>query len=75
MAFCKGCGANIEWHKTSTGRNIPIDPEPHSRGNLALDARLRMVYMPHGSKPRMWRSHFVTCPKAETFRKQASCDR
>ena len=75
MAFCKGCGAVIEWHKTSDGKNIPVNPDPTPRGNLVFDERARMVYMRPGSKPKMWASHFSTCPEAESFRKQASCDR
>jgi len=76
MAFCKGCNATIEWHKTSEGKNIPLDPDPHPEGNLTFDARLRVVVAARGSKPKMYRSHFATCPKAGEFRKRpVSCDR
>jgi hypothetical protein len=70
MAFCKGCGQAIEWHKTAEGKNIPIDPEPHEDGNLTFDERMRVVYAAKGSKPRMYKSHFATCPKAAEFRKK-----
>lgn len=69
MAFCKSCNAVIEWHKTAEGRNIPLDPEPHQQGNLTFDSAMRVVYMRPGSKPRMYRSHFATCPNAAQHRK------
>ena len=28
MSVCRGCGAPINWIKTTEGRNMPIDPEP-----------------------------------------------
>lgn len=28
MSVCKGCGAPIDWIRTTEGRNMPIDPEP-----------------------------------------------
>ena len=28
MSVCRGCGAPIDWIKTTEGRNMPIDPEP-----------------------------------------------
>ena len=28
MARCKGCGAEIDWIRTRTGKNMPVDPEP-----------------------------------------------
>lgn len=28
MSICRGCGAQIEWIKTTAGRNMPVDPEP-----------------------------------------------
>jgi Zinc knuckle len=71
VSFCKGCSAMIEWHKTSDGKNIPLDPDPHAQGNLTFDERLRVVYMRPGSKPKMYRSHFATCPKAVEFRRPA----
>jgi len=81
MAFCKGCNATIEWHKTAAGKPIPLDPDPHPQGNLTFDSRLRVVVAEIGSKPKMYRSHFATCPKAGEFRRAPStcsregCDR
>lgn len=28
MSLCRGCGASIEWIRTTAGRSIPVDPEP-----------------------------------------------
>ena len=28
MSLCRGCGSQIEWIKTTAGRNMPVDPEP-----------------------------------------------
>lgn len=77
MAFCKGCGAKIEWHKTAAGKSMPIDPEPHPEGNMAFDASMRLVQYRPGQRPRMYRAHFVTCPKREEFRRPRAviCDR
>ena len=70
MSWCKGCNARIEWHKTAEGKNIPIDPDPHPDGNVTFDAKLRVVVAEPGSKPKMYRSHFATCPKADKFRRR-----
>lgn len=76
MAFCKSCGAAIEWHKTTAGKNIPIDPEPHPEGNVAFERGLAVVTKP-GSKPKMYRAHWSTCPNADQHRSSArpACDR
>lgn len=68
MAFCKGCGKTIEWHKTVAGKNIPIDPDPDPKGNIYF-RNARAVYGAPGSQPKMYVAHFVTCPKADQFRK------
>lgn len=28
MSICRGCGARIEWIRTTAGKNMPVDPEP-----------------------------------------------
>lgn len=69
MAFCRTCNAVIEWHKTPAGKNIPVDPDPHPDGNLYMDDPARMAVGAPGSHPRMFRSHFVTCPQAAQHRR------
>ena len=46
---CQGCGAPMEFWRTPSGKNQPMDvmPDPESKAI----------------------SHFVTCPKAQQFRK------
>jgi len=76
--FCKGCGARIEWHPRAVGSDIAIDPEPHPDGLLAFNDAMKLVRMPKGSKPRMYRGHLLTCPKPEKARAAppsvATCD-
>ena len=71
MAFCKGCGANIDWHKTADGKNVPVDPEPVPNGNLHFEAGL-VVYGKATDGRKLYVSHFATCPKAADFRKKKS---
>jgi hypothetical protein len=77
MTFCKDCNANVEWHKTAAGRDMPIDPLPMSlspeaarnvRGLYYFDGRLRLVSVlqlkPSDPTPkRVYSSHFDTCTK------------
>lgn len=27
MSYCRGCGREIEWIRTTAGKNMPVDPE------------------------------------------------
>lgn len=54
---CRGCGAPMEWVKSTTGRNIPVDPK---RVTVVLD---------DGQVVTGRVSHFATCPKAGEFRR------
>lgn len=49
---CKGCGAAIEWWKTTNGHSIPMDPMP--------------VHGADDHAPAV--AHFATCTKAKDFR-------
>jgi len=58
MSVCNGCGAEIVWIKSPRGRPIPCDP-----------AELTVVTEAgHVVTGRI--SHFATCPKAATFRRE-----
>lgn len=61
--FCDRCGSKVEWHDTTEGRRIALDPEPHSDGNYAFDRRLKVERAPARSRARMYNAHFQTCPK------------
>lgn len=82
MSTCRGCGAEITWTRTMTGRRMPIDPEPVEDGNIRLlgtnfvgeeiarvttKAERRQAI--REGKP-LYRSHFnETCSRAGEFRK------
>jgi hypothetical protein len=63
MPVCKGCGANIVWIKTASGKSTPIDAKPERR-YISID--YNWVLMDTHI------SHFATCPKADSFRKSKS---
>ncbi len=37
MKGCRSCGELIRWEKTRDGRNVPLDPEPSSAGDVVLE--------------------------------------
>jgi hypothetical protein len=72
MSKCKSCGAEIIWAKTPTGKSMPLDAEPHPRGNIVLDANGCTGPVRPGDVPDLsvrYLSHFVTCPEANQHRK------
>lgn len=36
-ARCKTCGQAVRWAKTSNNGSVPLDANPHPRGNVVLD--------------------------------------
>jgi hypothetical protein len=65
MANCKGCGAEIIWAMTEREKPMPLDAKSEKRFILRL---------PQGDRAstqlvETYTSHFVTCPKADEFRK------
>lgn len=68
MAFCKGCGAVIEWHPRAVGSDIAINPAPHPDGLLAFNAAMKLERLPKGSRPKMYQGHLLTCPSPEKAR-------
>lgn len=77
---CRGCLREMLWATViSTGKAIPLDPEPVENGNLVLaelapGAALRVAYVSDVTElnplaPR-YQSHFVSCPNAGDFRKK-----
>lgn len=68
MATCKGCGAQIIWCVTVSGKKQPYDAKPEKRGVIALfqpgtreppTMRIEDTYLPH----------HASCPEVERFRK------
>ena len=70
MSACRSCGEVIRWAKTAQGKNIPINPEPSSAGNIVFEGQVASV-LPDPSKyeGEKYVSHFVTCPDAGKWRK------
>lgn len=81
MSKCRGCGADIEWVKTRTGKNMPVDAIPNPLWAPCLGTT--MVIRVHGKNAEVitvpidgsvvveaWRPHWATCPKSDDFRKK-----
>lgn len=77
--LCRSCNAAVQWTRTSKGKPMPLDADPHPDGTfLALPD-------PHAAGPtiaefipaalrgqypgKLHRSHFATCPNAAAHRK------
>lgn len=79
MSRCRSCGAPVRWIRSATtGKNMPLDAEPTSDGNILIDT-LGLAHV-HASptaaiergipdQPR-YLSHFTTCPDAAAHRRR-----
>lgn len=54
---CKGCGAEINWIKTSKGKSMPVDPEMTTI--ITMGGVIYKGFIPH----------WVTCPESSEFKK------
>lgn len=79
MSRCRSCQAPIVWAFTTSGKRIPLDPDPVDDGNVVLSAAVSpgqaptAIVLPVGQPtldddPR-YVSHFATCPNADTHRR------
>jgi len=73
---CKSCNARIIWARSSNGKLMPVDAEPVRGANVRLtregqDVRANVVrpQLAFGSTG-LRHSHFVTCPKADQWRRR-----
>lgn len=71
MAKCKGCGAEILWATTESGKSIPLSVESeerrftvYSKGGALESDTMRMA-----KNEKTYLSHFADCPNAEEFRR------
>lgn len=73
-SYCKSCGAEIEWVKTSNGKSMPVDKIPSQDGNImvrpsgvaeVLSQRDRRMV-----RTLLHTSHFASCPHAKQHRKE-----
>ena len=81
MSLCRGCGSQIEWIKTTAGRNMPVDPEPvfviegDGRDRLVTDdgavivGRRARPEEESRELPVAFVPHWKTCPNAGDFRR------
>ena len=76
MSRCQSCGAPIRWVITLDGARMPLDPDPHPRGNVVPELQGRDGQAPRAvvlAKPATdrpaWVSHFTTCRSAASHRR------
>lgn len=81
MPSCSSCQAPIRWVVVaSTGRRMPIDPDPAANGNIVFRPGGSEVEYVGAPRPdgglvgdeyegRRFVSHFATCPNASKHRK------
>lgn len=76
--LCKSCGAGIYWAVTKTGKKMPVDEQPTSKGNvlLSIDPKtdtLKAHVLKRGEEVEPGRnrytSHFNTCAAADEHRR------
>ena len=67
-AYCRSCGASIEWVRTTKGKMMPLDAAGTPDGNVTVVDGVAHVHPGKGQGDRT--SHFVTCPNALDWRKR-----
>lgn len=76
MSQCRSCHAEIVWARTVKGKRIPVDKAPVSDGNITLHPTMDgpPTAIVHSQPPlgdeRLYVSHYVTCPDADSWRKR-----
>lgn len=78
MSSCRSCRQEIFWLPTTTGKKMPVNPDPDPRGLVAVsDNNGRgeiAIVLPtaghHTNMPR-YTSHFATCPNSDQHRRTA----
>lgn len=74
-APCQSCSAPVIWTVTTSGKPMPVDPEPAADGNVALSWRAGHVLAEVLSVAKQFgrtglrKSHFATCPDGPSWRK------
>lgn len=64
---CKGCGADIIWIKTMSGKAMPVDAKPEKRIVMLEND---VTGTQRGDVRDTYISHFATCPQSDAFRKK-----
>lgn len=70
---CRSCKAKIVFLTMESGRQMPVDAEPHENGNIWIgeDGVGRVVGKGDHTTVAapLYISHFATCPMAKAYRK------
>lgn len=68
MSRCRSCGAEITWAVTQPGgKRMPLDAEPVAqRGLFVFDNGYAKP------PPRLYQSHFSSCPEAAQWRRETT---
>lgn len=81
MSICKGCGQEIKWIRTGTGRSMPCDLPPvnFTPGGGPETFVTEAGKVERGQKrkdgtEKGYQSHFATCPCAGAFRRKENGD-
>jgi hypothetical protein len=62
---CRSCNAAIIWATTENGKSMPLDAAPVAQvGVFMFDNGYAKA------PPKVYRSHFATCPNADQHRKR-----
>lgn len=81
MSYCRGCGREIEWIRTTAGKNMPVDPEPVSviesggtdrfvtDDGTVIIGRSATREEESRDLPVAFVPHWKTCPNAGEFRR------
>lgn len=71
ISYCDGCSSQITWGEwKNSGKHMPAHQDP--KGNLILIDGYWEQLRPTPDPVTRYTSHFATCPKASTFRKERS---
>lgn len=68
MTACSSCKQRIVWARTTSGKAIPLNPEPLIGGNLELTDGVVRYVQPSGNVA-LYTAHFSNCPSADAHRK------
>lgn len=85
MAKCKGCGAEIIWIKTQTGKKMPCNPDmvmywekKNGKGKIITPNGEVLSCVFEGETEKAtgygYTTHWNTCPEAKRFRKKKEED-
>lgn len=73
VVTCSKCKARMMFVPTAAGKTMPLDTDPVSDGNVVIEDGKAVVLTADMlcnayTVPR-YKSHFATCPAANSFRK------